>query len=189
MSQMKGFLKEHVLELITVCIAFSALTVSIKVAIDNKVSRGIINKPELVVRLVKFEDTDTFLKCSQNRQFVSFEYNLRIKNRGGIAAKNVTFPDKPALPEFGREKATYNEHPSISIEQGEIVFAVSGFTIQFQSDEKALEEMELFDDPSWPGITFGIDIKYESDLEPDVQYIKKVGFQVSKEEALLLVNE
>jgi hypothetical protein len=186
---MKGFLKEHIFELISICIAVLALTVSIKVAIDNRVSRGIINKPELVVRLVKFEDTGTFLKCLRNKQLVSFEYNLQVKNRGGIAAKNVTFPDKPALPEFGKEKITYNEHPSITIEQGETVFAVSGFTIQFQSERKAVEKMELIGDPSWPGITFEIDIKYESELEPDVQYIKKVGFQVSGEEALLLINE
>jgi hypothetical protein len=186
---MKIFLKEHIFELISICIALSALTVSIKVAIDNRVSRRIINKPELVVRLVKFENTDTFLKCSRNHQLVLFEYNLQIKNRGGIAAKNVTFPNKPALPEFEKEKVTYNEHPSIAIEQGETVFAVSGFTIQFQSERKAVEKMKLIDDPSWPGITFEIDIKYESELEPDVQYIKKVGFQVSKKEALLLVNE
>jgi hypothetical protein len=186
---MKRFLKENILGLISVFIALSSIGVSIKVAVDNRVSRGIINKPELVVRLVKFEDTGTFLKCSRNRHLVSFEYNLQIKNRGGIAAKNVTFPDKPALPEFGTEKVTYREHRPITIEQEETVFAVSGFTIQFQSEKKAVEKMKLINDPSWPGITFEIDIKYESDLEPDVQYIKKVGFQVSKEEALLLVNE
>ncbi len=186
---MKKFSKENILELITICIAIIALGVSIKVAIENKTSRQIINKPELVIRPVKFEDTDTYLKCSRNGHIVSFKYNLQIKNRGNIAAKNITFPDKPYLPEFEKEKVTYNKHQSITIEQGESVFAVSGFEIIFESRNKAAKIIQLIDDPSWPGITFGVEVKYKSDLEPDVQYIKKVGFQISKEEVLLLINE
>jgi hypothetical protein len=186
---MKRFSKENILELISICIAIIALGVSIKVAIDNRISRQIINKPELVIRPVKFEDTNTYLKCSRNGRTVSFEYNLQIKNRGNIAAKNITFPDKPYLPEFEKEEVKYNVHQSITIEQGESVFAVSGFEIQFASKNKATELIKLIDDPSWPGITFGVEVKYKSDLEPDVQYIKKVGFQISKEEALLLINE
>jgi len=186
---MKRFSKENILELIPICIAFAALGVSIKVALDSKTSRQIINKPELVVRLVKFENTETFLKCSRNGQSISFEYNLQISNKGNIAAKNVTFPDKPYLPEFEKEKATYNEHQSITIEQGETIFAVSGFTIQFASKRKAIKMMELIENTSWPGITFTVEVKYKSELEPDVQYIKKVGFKISKEEVLLLINE
>jgi len=186
---MKRFSKENILELIPICIAFAALGVSIKVALDSKTSRQIINKPELVIRLVKFENTETFLKCSRNGQTVSFEYNLQIKNKGNIAAKNVTFPNKPYIPEFEKEKATYNEHQSITIEQGETIFAVSGFTIQFASKRKAIKMMELIENTSWPGITFTVEVKYKSELEPDVQYIKKVGFKISKEEVLLLINE
>ena len=186
---MKRFSKENILELISICIAIIALGVSIKVAIDNRISRQIINKPELVIRPVKFEDTNTYLKCSRNERTVSFEYNLQIKNRGDIAAKNITFPDKPYLPEFEREQVKYNELQAITIEQGESVFAVSDFEIQFASKNKAAEIIKLINDPSWPGIIFSIEVKYKSDLEPDVQYIKKVGFQISKEEALLLINE
>ena len=186
---MKKLSKENALELISICIAIIALVVSIKVASDSKASRQIINKPELVIRPVKFENTDTYLKCSRNGYIVSFEYNLQIKNRGNISAKNITFPAKPYLPEFKKEKVKYNEHQSITIEQGENVFAASGFEIQFTSSEKASKIIKLIDEPSWPGITFSIEIKYKSELEPDVQYIKKVGFQISKEEALLLINE
>jgi hypothetical protein len=186
---MGKFLKGKILELFSLFIAFSALLVSIKVARDNRISREIINKPELVVRLVKFEGADSFLRCSRKGKTVSFEYNIQMKNKGNIAAKNITFPDKPILPEFVKEKVTYKEHPAVTVEQGETVFAVSGFVIQFQEEKKAIETMNLIDDPSWPGITFLIEVKYKSDLEPDVQYIKKVGFQVSKEEALLLINE
>ena len=186
---MKRFSKENVLELVSICIAIFALGVSIKVAIDNKTSKKIINKPELVIRPVKFEDTDTYLKCSRNGRTVSFKYNLQIKNKGNIAAKNITFPDKPHIPEFEKEKVTYNELQAITIEQGESVFAASGFEIQFASRNKAIKIIQLIDDPSWPGITFGVEVKYKSDLEVDVQYIKKVGFQLSKEEALLLINE
>ena len=138
---------------------------------------------------VKLEDTDTYLKCSRNRRIVSFEYNLQIKNKGNIAAKNITFPDRPHLPEFEKEKIEYNEHQAITIEQGESVYAVSGFEIQFASKSKAIKMIELMDEPSWPGITFGVEVKYKSDLEPNVQYVKKVGFQISEEEALLLINE
>jgi len=186
---MKRFSKEKILESISIIIAFVALGISIKVAIYNKTSKAIINKPELVVRLVKFENTETFLKCSRNGQSISFEYNLQISNKGAIAAKNVIFPDKPYLPEFEKEKITYNEHQSITIEQGETVFAVSGFVIQFASKRKAIKMMELIEDTSWPGITFTVEVKYKSDLELNVQYIKKVGFQISKEEVLLLINE
>jgi hypothetical protein len=186
---MKRFSKENILELISICIAIIALGVSMKVAIDNKTSKKIINKPELVIRPVKFQDTDTYLKCSRNGRTVSFEYNLQIKNKGNIAAKNVSFPEEPYLPEFEKEKAKYIEHQAITIEQGESVFAPSGFEIQFVSMNKAMKIMQLIDDPSWPGITFSIEVKYKSDLEPDIQYIKKVGFQISKEEALLLINE
>ncbi|MBN1695387.1 hypothetical protein JW879_08305 [candidate division WOR-3 bacterium] len=186
---MKRYSKENILQLISICIAIVALGVSINVAIDNKKSKEIINKPELVIRPVKFEDTDTYLKCSRNGRTVSFEYNLQIKNKGNIAAKNITFPEKPYLPEFEKEKVIYNEHRSITIEQWETVFAVSGFEIQFASRNKAMKIMQLIDDPSWPGITFSIEVKYKSDLEADVQYIKKVGFQISKEDALLLINE
>jgi hypothetical protein len=186
---MKKISKVNLLELISIFIAIVALTVSIKVAIDSKASRQIINKPELVIRPVKFETTDTYLKCSRNGHAVSFKYNLQIKNRGNISAKNITFPEKPHLPEFKKEKVKYDKLQSIALEQGETVFAVSGFEIQFKSNEKALKTIKLLDEPAWPGITFSIEIKYKSDLEPDVQYIKKVGFQISKEEALLLINE
>jgi hypothetical protein len=186
---MKKFTKENVLELISIIVAFVALGVSIKVAIYNRTSRQIINKPELVIRPVKLEDTDTYLKCSRNGRTVWFEYNLQIKNKGNIAAKNITFPDRPYLPEFKKEKVVHREHQAITIEQGESVFAPSGFSIKFASTSKAIKMMDLIDDPSWPGITFGIEVRYKSDLEPDVQYIKKVGFQISKEEALLLINQ
>lgn len=186
---MKKFLRENILELISICIAITALGVSIKVAIYNRTSRQIINKPELVIRLAKFEDTDSYLKCSRNGRTVLFEYNLQIKNKGNIAAKNVSFPEKPYLPEFEQEKVKYNEHQAITIEQGETVFTVSGFEIQFTSKNKAIKMIELAEKSSWPGITFSIEVKYKSDLEVDVQYIKKVGFQISGEEALLLINE
>jgi hypothetical protein len=186
---MKRFSKENILQLISICIAIVALGVSINVAIDNKTSKKIINKPELVIRPVKFEDTNTYLKCSRISRTVSFEYNLQIKNKGNIAAKNITFPDMPHIPEFEKEKVKYNELQPITIEQGESVFAVSGFEIQFASSNKATKIIQLIDDPSWPGITFSIEVKYKSDLEVDVQYIKKVGFQISKEDALLLINE
>jgi len=186
---MKNFLRKNVLGLLSIFIAICSLIVSIKVAIIKKTSTEIINKPELVIRLAKFENTDNFLKCSRNIRTVKFEYNLKICNKGATAAKNVTFPETPDLPEFKKEKVTYNEHTPITIEQGETVFAVSGFEIQFASTNKAIKMMELIEDKSWPGITFSIEVKYKSDLEPDVQYIKKVGFQTSKEEALLLVNE
>ena len=186
---MKRFSKENILELISICIAIVALGVSIKVAIDNKTSKKIINKPELVIRPVKFEDTGTYLKCSRNGRTVSFEYNIQIKNKGNISAKNITFPDKPHIPEYEKEKIRYNELQAITIERGESVFAASGFEIQFSSRNKAMKIMQLIDDPSWPGITFSIEVKYKSDLEADVQYIKKVGFQISKEEVLLLINE
>ncbi len=186
---MKRFSKENILELISICIAIVALGISIKVAIDNRISRQIINKPELVIRPVKLEDTHTYLKCSRNGRTVSFEYNLQIKNKGSIAAKNITFPDKPYLPEFEKEKVVHREHQAITIEQGESVYAVSGFSIKFASKKKATKMIQLIDDTSWPGITFSIEVRYKSDLEPDVQYIKKVGFQLSKEEALLLINE
>lgn len=186
---MKNFTKENVLELISIIVAFVALGVSIKVAIYNRISRQIINKPELVIRPVKLEDTDTYLKCSRNGKTVLFEYNLQIKNKGNIAAKNITFPDRPHLPEFEKEKVEYNKPQAITIEQGETVYTVSGFTIQFKSVRQAIKMIELTDAPSWPGITFEVEIKYKSDLEPDVQYIKKVGFQISKKEVLLLINE
>jgi hypothetical protein len=186
---MKRFTKENILELITICIAIFALGVSVKVAIDNKTSKKIINKPELVIRLAKLEDSHAFLKCSRNGRTVSFEYYLQIKNKGNIAAKNVSFPEKPCLPEFEKEKVKYKEHQAITIEQGETVFTVSGFTIQFKSQRQAIKTIELINNPSWPGITFEVEVKYKSDLEPDIQYIKKVGFQISKEEALLLINE
>ncbi len=186
---MKKFLRKNILELISICIAFTALGLSIKVAIYNRISRQIINKPELVIRPVKFEDTNTYLKCSRNGRSVSFEYNLQIKNKGNIAAKSVSFPEKPFLPEFEKEKVNYNEHHAITIEQGETVFTVSGFKIQFASKNKAIKMIKLVENPSWPGITFSIEVKYKSDLEPDVQYIKKVGFQISEKEALLLINE
>lgn len=186
---MKRFSKENILESISICVAIVALVVSIKVAIENKTSKRIINKPELVIRPIKLEDTDTYLKCSRNGKTVSFEYNLQIKNKGNIAAKNITFPNRPYLPEFEKEKVEYNEHQAITIEQGESVYAVSGFSINFTSKSKAIKIMELIDNPLWPGITFSIEVRYKSDLEPDVQYIKKVGFQISKKEALLLINE
>jgi hypothetical protein len=186
---MKNFSKENFLELAAIFISVIALVVSIKISIDSKTSRQIINKPELVIRPVKFKDTNTYLKSSQNGQIVSFEYNLQIKNRGNIAAKNITFPDRPYLPEFEKEKVTYNKHQSITIEQGETVYAVSGFRIEFTSRQKTKKIIQLTNDPSWPGITFEVEVKYKSDLEPDVQYIKKVGFQISKKEALLLINE
>ena len=186
---MKNFSKENFLELIAIFISVIALMVSIKVAIDSKTSRQIINKPELVIRPVKFEDTNTYLRCSRNGHIVSFKYNLQIKNRGNISAKNITFPARPYLPEFEKEKVKYKELQAITIEQGESVLAPSGFEIQFTSSEKAAKIIKLIDETSWPGITFSIEIKYKSDLEPDVQYIKKVGFQISKEEALLLINE
>jgi hypothetical protein len=186
---MVSFFKKNILEIISIFIALSALCLSIKVAVYNRTSRQIINKPELVVRLVKFEDTGTFLKCFRNGRTVFFEYSLHIKNKGNIAAKNVTFPDKPYLPEFEKEKVQYKEHQPITIEQGEGVFAVSGFELQFSSLSKAIKMMNLVEDESWPGITFSIEVRYKSDLEPEIQYIKKVGFQTSKEEALLLINE
>jgi len=186
---MVGFLKKNILEIISIFVAFAALCLSIKVAVYNRTSRQIINKPELVVRLVKFEDTGTFLKCSRNGRTVFFEYSLQIKNKGNIAARNVTFPDKPFLPEFEEEKAQYKEHQPITIEQGESVFAISGFEIQFSYLSGAIKMMDLAGNQSWPGITFSVEVKYKSDLEPEIQYIKKVGFQISKEDALLLVNE
>lgn len=186
---MKEFLRKNMLSLISVFIAVSSLIVSIKVAILKKTSTEIINKPELVIRLTKFENTGHFLKCSRSGSTVKFEYNLKISNKGAIAAKNVTFPEEPLIPEFRKEKVTYNKHTPITIEQEETVFAVSGFEIQFNSTSQAVKMMNLIEDKSWPGITFSIEVKYKSDLEPDVQYIKKVGFQISKEEALLLINE
>jgi hypothetical protein len=186
---MKNFSKENLLELITIFTAVIALVVSIKVAIASKTSRQILNKPELVIRPVKFEDTHTYLKCSRNGRTVSFKYNLQIKNKGNISAKDITFPEKPYIPEFEKEKVTYNGHQPITIEQGESVFAASGFEIQFRSRQKAEKIIQLIDDNSWPGITFGVEVKYKSDLEADVQYIKKVGFQISKKDALLLINE
>jgi hypothetical protein len=186
---MKKFLKKNVLGLISICVAISSLVVSIKVAMLKKTSTEIINKPELVIRLKKFEDTDYFLKCSRSERTVKFEYNLKISNKGTIAAKHVTFPEEPFLPEFKKEKSRYKKHTSITIEQGETIFAVSHFEIQFSSSRQALKMMDLINDKSWPGITFSIEVKYKSDLEHDVQYIKKVGFQISKEEALLIINE
>jgi len=186
---MKKILRKNVLGLLSIFIAISSLIVSIKVAIIKKTSTEIINKPELVIRLNKLENTDKFLTCSRKGRDVKFEYNLQISNKGATAAKNVTFPKTPDLPEFKKEKVTYNKHTPITIEQGETVFAVSGFEIQFASTNKAIKMMELIEDKSWPGITFSIEVKYKSDLEPDVQYIKKVGFQTSKEEVLLLINE
>ena len=186
---MENFFKKNILELISVCIAVTALGLSIKVAIDNKHSEQIINKPELVVRLAKFEDSGTFLKCSRLGSTVKFEYFLRISNKGNLAAKNACFPDKLYLPEFSKEKAKYRDHQPITIEQGERIFAVSGFEIQFNSLKQAIKMMELAEDESWPGITFSIEISYKSELEPDVQYVKKVGFQISKDDALLLINE
>ena len=186
---MKKLLKKNVLGIISILIAILSLIVSIKVASIEKTSTEIINKPELVIRLTKFENTDNFLKCSRNEKTVKFEYNLKISNKGTIAAKNVTFPQKPLLPEFKKEKVRYKQHTSITIEQEETVFAVSGFEIQFSSTSKAIKMMKLIEDKNWPGITFSIEVKYKSDLEPDIQYIKKVGFQTSKEEALLLINE
>jgi hypothetical protein len=186
---MVSFFKKNVLEIISIFVALAALCLSITVAIYNKASRQIINKPELVVRLVRFEETGTFLKCSRNGRTVCFEYSLNIRNKGNIAAKNVTFPDKPYLPEFEKEKVEYKEHQPITIEQGEGVFAASGFELQFCSLNQAIKMINLVENESWPGITFSIEVKYKSDLEPEVQYIKKVGFQISKEDALLLVNE
>jgi hypothetical protein len=186
---MRKFMKSNILELISICIALTALGFSIKVAIYDRTSKQIINKPELVVRLVQFEDTGSFLKYSRNGRSVCFEYFLQIKNKGNIAARNVTFPERPYLPEFEKEKAEYKEHQPITIEQGERVFTVSGFKIQFSSLKQAIKMINLAENESWPGITFSIEIKYKSDLEPEVQYIKKVGFQISKEEALLLINE
>lgn len=186
---MVSFFKKNILEIISTFIALAALYLSVTVAFYNKASRQIINKPELVVRLVKFEDTETFLKNSRNGRTVCFDYSLKIKNKGNIAAKNVSFPEKPYLPEFEKEEAKYNEHQAITIEQGETVFTVSGFKIQFTSKNKAIKMIELAEKSSWPGITFSIEVRYKSDLEPDVQYIKKVGFQISKKEALLLINE
>ncbi len=186
---MKKSPKKNILGLISICIALVSLIVSISVAIYKKPSTSIINRPELVIRLVKLENSDTFLKCTQKGQSIYFEYNLQIKNTGNISAKNITFPDKPFLPEFQEEKVTYNKHQPITIEQGETVFTVSGFKIQFKSQQKALKMMDLIDDTSWPGITFVVEVNYKSDLEPSEQYIKKVGFQISKEEALLLINE
>lgn len=186
---MKNFFKQNILELISICIAIFALVVSIKVAIENKTSKRIINKPELVIRLVKFENPNCFLKSSRKGRTVTFEYNLLIKNKGNIAAKNITFPEKPYLPEFKKEKVVYKEHQTITLEQGETVYAISGFSIQFRSLRQAIKMMELTGNPSWPGITFEVEVKYKSDLEPDVKYIKKVGFQISKREALLLINE
>ena len=186
---MISFFKKNALEIISIFAAFAALCLSIKVAVYNRTSRQIINKPELVVRVVKFEDTGTFLKCSRNGRTVFFEYFLKISNKGNIAAKNVTFPDKPSLPEFEKEEVEYKEHQPITIEQGEGVFAVSGFELQFSSLNQAIKMMDLVEDEFWPGITFSIEVKYKSELEPEIQYIKKVGFQISKGNALLLINE
>ena len=186
---MKDFLRKNILGTISISIAVLSLIVSIKVASIEKISTEIINKPELVIRLVKFENTGHFLKCSRNERTVKFEYNLKISNKGTIAAKNINFPEEAVLPEFKKEKVKYKQHTPITIEQGETVFAISSFEIQFTSTSQAVKMMKLMEDKTWPGITFSIEVKYKSDLEPDVQYIKKVGFQISKEEALLLVNE
>lgn len=145
---MKEFLRKNVLGLMSIFIAVLSLIVSINVAILKKTSTEILNKPELVIRLTKFEKTGHFLKYSRSGSTVKFEYNLKISNKGAIAAKNVTFPEEPLLPEFKKEKITYNKHTPITIEQGETVFAVSGFEIQFNSSGQATKMIKLIEDKS-----------------------------------------
>lgn len=186
---MNKFIKENILGCISIFIALIALSVSIKACSDSNKYNVIINKPELVIRAVKFDDSDSFLNILQDGRTLSIEINLQIKNNGNIAAENVMFPDIANLPEFKEAMISFERNRPFTIEQGETVYMSLIFTINYKTEEIAKDKILQINEPTWTGVTFFVGVKYGCELEPSVQYIKKVGFQISKKSVLLLLNE
>ena len=198
------WIKDHVLELMTILLAGAALFVSIRsyniAKQANKTSKDAlkasekqfleVNRPYLLIEPVIFKDTNSYFKIEKiDNDIIKFNLKYKITNKGNVIIKDIVQPDVLNVAENQKYLGTLQSNvATLSLNPGQQLIMGIWYSQRKIGDIQIDEYVNGFHSGK-NSLVHAFPIQYHTELDPSIVYKLFVKHKIHNDRVELLKSE